>query len=398
MPNMEILSKLKSSRFFLIGLIIPLVFQIVYLSIAIPALNNGNNRMKDLRIAIVNEDAALGKQVSVKLLQVLPFKTQELPGLSASLDAMNEGDYNMVIHIAPDFTAGCRQGGAQVSYYINQSAPMLTKEIMEKTALNINQTLNENVFPVIKEALKQNSAQALGQTGLPENVLAQIGSNLNKALDSLKYNIIASDIQKVNNAEGFTRIILPIYIFLTYFVGCAIMTLLHTRVYKSLAAGFTRRKILLVQLVTNLVISAIIPCIVIGLAACFGIPLNTGIAPAWLMLSTGFFTLLCLVQMFANWFGIPGMGLAVLVLFPLQIVTCGMIYPREILPSFYRIIGDYLPSTYFGNGILRLLFGGPSIGGEIGILLLMAVIFLIVSGLTILKRGRSSAESGVKSL
>jgi uncharacterized phage infection (PIP) family protein YhgE len=386
---MDIFKKLGKNRLFILGLLIPLIFQIVYLCIAIPAIKDGNAGLQNLKIAIVNEDQDLGKQVTWQLSKTLPFKTEVSSDLSGSLDSMENGGSNMVIYIAPDFSARCQQGSGQISYYINQSTPSMTKQVMERTALSINQSLNEISFNEIKNTIKQSSVTALSQAGLPATAATAISTNLNQAFDHLKYISISSDIQKVNNADGFTKTVFPFFIFLMYFVGCVIMTGLQTGVFKSLRKKYSQSKILLSKLVINILASLVIPCIVIGLAACFDIPFALGIAATWLLLSVGFFTLLSLVQVFSDWFGIPGMGLAALILFPLQFVTSGLMYSREILPAFYSTISNYLPVTYFGDGMIKMFYGGPSISKDIWILLLIAAISIVFSALTIFKKEKA---------
>lgn len=370
----------------MLGLFIPLIFQIVYLCIAIPAVKDGNSGIQNLKIAIVNEDQILGSQVAGQLSQILPFKTDVSSDLSGSLHSMDNGDYNMVIYIASDFAAKCQQGSGQISYYINQSAPSMTKQVMERTALSINQSLNEISFNEIKAAIKESSVAALGQAGLPAAAATAIGANLNQAFERLKYISISGDIQKVNNAEGFTQTVFPFFIFLIYFVGCLIMTGLQTGVLKSLRKEYSQYKILLSKLVINIAASLVVPCIVIGLAACFDIPFKLGLPATWLLLSVGFFTLLSVMQIFSDWFGIPGMGLAALILFPLQLLTSGLMYSQEILPTFYSTISNYLPATYFGDGMIKMFYGGPSISKDVWILLLVAAISIIISLFTIFRK------------
>jgi uncharacterized phage infection (PIP) family protein YhgE len=383
---MGIFKKLGKNRLFILGLLIPLIFQIVYLCIAIPAVKDGNTGVQNLKIAIVNEDKILGSQVAGQLSKILPFKTEVSSGLSGSLDSMNNGDYNMVVYIAPDFTAKSQQGSGQISYYINQSAPSMTKQVMERTALSINQSLNEISFNEIKNTIKESSVSALGQAGLPAPAVSAISVNLNQAFDRLKYISISSDIQKVNNADGFIQTVFPFFIFLMYFVGCLIMTGLQSEVFKSLRKEYSQSKILLSKLVINIAASLVVPCIVIGLAAFFFIPFALGLPATWLLLSVGFFTFLCLLQVFSDWFGIPGMGLAALILFPLQLLTSGLMYSQEILPAFYSAISDYLPATYFGDSMIKMFYGGPSISKDVWILLLIAVICIIISLFTIFKK------------
>lgn len=392
---MEMIKKLIKHKLFWVGILIPLVFQLVYFLIAIPAIKDGNSGVTNLRIAIVNEDNILGSEIAAQLPKVLPFKTELSSNLTGALDSMNNGDYGMVINIPGDFTANVQKGSAQISYYINQAAPSMTKQIMEKTALSINQILNENVFNNLKNTLKQNVATAIGQAGLTENLSTAVSVTLAKAFESLKYTIISSDIQKVNNAEGFIQTVFPFFIFLMYFVSCIIITILHTLVFNNFNGRYSKAKIFLLRLGTNIGVAILIPCVVIGLATAFDIPFNLGTLTTWMMLSVGFFSLVLMIQMFSNWFGIPGIGVAAVILFPLQLVSSGLIYSREILPSFYSAVSDYLPSTYFGTGMLKIFYGGPSISEEINILLLMAAICVIISALAILKKTRK-VEKAIK--
>jgi uncharacterized phage infection (PIP) family protein YhgE len=386
---LEILKKLRKNRLFMLGLAVPLVFQIIYLCIAIPAIKDGNNRMTDFKVAIVNEDQTLGKEVTAQLIRVLPFKVTEFADLNGSLKSMNDSDFNMVMYIAPDFTAKIQAGGARVAYYINQSVPSMTKQAMEKVAGNINLTLNENVFGKIRDSIKQHAGQTLSQSGLPASALAQISGSLSAAFDSLKYTLIESDLQKINNADGFAQTVMPFFIFLTYFIGCIVMTILHTMVNKSLGTEISRGKILVTQLVVDIIVALIIPCVVVGLAAAFGIPFSLGLGPVWLLLTVGFLALLFSIQMFTNWFGIAGLAI-VPILFPLQLVSSGLIYAREILPAFYSSIGNYLPAGYFGDGMLKTFYGNLSISKDIWVLLLMAGICLVVSALTLFKKEKTA--------
>lgn len=394
---MGIFKKLVKNKLFLLGALIPLVFQIVYLCIAIPAIKDGNTGIRNLKIAIVNEDKGLGQSVSAKLIDVLPFETELSSDLTGALKAMDDGDFNMVVHVAGDFSANLQKGAAGVQYYINQSAPSMTKQLMERTAISINQTLNENTFLSVKESIKNGAVTAIGQAGLPAKASTQLSDNLNKAFDSLKSTLISSDIQKTNNADGFIQTVFPFFIFLVYFVGAIMITGLHSVAFKSLKGEYSKSKLLLSKLGVNIAVSLIIPCVVVSLADAFGIPFQLGTGAVWLLLSVGFLTLTYLVQMFSEWFGIAGMGVAALIFFPLQLVTSGLMYSREILPSFYSTIAGYLPATYWGDGLIKIFYGGASISKDVWVLILMTVIFISVSFLTLVKRNKNKGVAIEKS-
>jgi uncharacterized phage infection (PIP) family protein YhgE len=378
---------------FLVGIIIPVIWQVLFFSIAIPALNKGDTRISNLTIAIVNEDTVMGTQIVGQLSNALPFKTEMPAALDSSLKAMNDGDYNMVIHIGRDFTAQMQQGSAGITYYINQSAPSITKQMMETTAKNINEILNGSAFDAVKNQIQQGAAASLSRSGLPLAALESIDSTLTRAFSSLKYNLITGDIQKVNNADGFIKTTLPLYIFLTFFIGSVAMTITQTIACRSLSMQYKRSRLYIAVFGINVIYSLIIPVIIISFAAGFGIALSQGTLIAWLLFAAGFFAFLSFMQMFANWLGVIGAGIMVLLLFPLQLIASGLMFPREILPVFfYQAAGGYLPATYFGIGITRVFFGDLSISGEAGILMLIAAVCLVISALSLIKKDRNPVK------
>lgn len=390
---MNLLKSLFQSKIFLAGLLIPIIWQIVYFSIAIPAMNQGDARISNLKIAIVNEDQVIGRQIAGQLEQALPFKIEKTDDISRARAAMDNGDYSMVIHITDNFTADLQQGRGRILYYVNQAAPSMTKQLMETAANNITRTLNENAFNTLRETVKLQSAASLSQSGIPAETQAVVTKALNQALSVLTSTPVSGDIQKTNYAEGLIKTAFPLYIFLTFFIGSVAMTFTHGWAYKKLAAGFSRNRVFLAGLAVNLVYSLVLPGIVVFFAAVFGISFSHHIANVWLLLAAGYFTFLSLFQMFFHWLGLPGAGIMVLLLFPLQLVASGLLYPREILPAFYAMASGCLPATYFGNGIIKVFFGALLISAEIGILLLMSGIFITVSALALFKKVKPSGPS-----
>jgi len=156
------------------------------------------------------------------------------------------------------------------------------------------------------------------------------------------------------------------------------MTAVHTQIFNTLSKAYSKWKLLIVRLLANIAASLIVPGIAIAIIAAFDIPFNISAGTAWLVLSIGFLTLTLMMQMFNDWFGTIGMGVAAIFLFPLQLVTSGLIFSKEILPGFYEGIRNILPSTYFGSGMLKMFYGGASVSYDIGILLLMSGIFIVI--------------------
>lgn len=392
---MSIIKALFKSKLFLVGLLIPIIWQLLYFSIVIPAVNDAETRTGNITVSIVNQDPLMGKQIAAQLNQLLPFTAKQQANLDAAIEAMNNGEASMVIAIPSDFTDRFHQDEACISYYINQAAPTTTKQLMETAAITIDRVLNENAFATLRDAISENTAAFIGQSGLPPQAISQIGNAMEQSLGSLKQFPVAADIHKVNDADGLIKTSFPLFIFLTFFVGGVFMTIARTMAVERLTDRFNRSCIFGASLGIDIVYSLAIPWIVIIFATGFGIDFSKEMVAVWLLLAVGFFTFLSLFQMFSNWLGRIGTGLAALILFPLQLVSSGMMFPREILPSFYNTAGDYLPATYFSTGITRIFYGDLSISDELGVMLIMAAIFVAVTALALLKKSKKKAEATI---
>ena len=100
--------------------------------------------------------------------------------------------------------------------------------------------------------------------------------------------------------------------------------------------------------------------------------------------------------MFYELFGLPGLPPAILLLLPLQLVTCAVVLPKEILPPFYAWIRNLLPSTYLGSGMLKAVFGGKALDGDLlGLLLISLVVLAVTVIATAFKRGKKKEPSAV---
>ncbi|MGG4043145.1 hypothetical protein [Bacillus smithii] len=96
--------------------------------------------------------------------------------------------------------------------------------------------------------------------------------------------------------------------------------------------------------------------------------------------------------MFVVLFRFAGMVLNILSL-SLQLVTFGVIVPKEMLSNFYQTIGSFLPASYVANGYYTLTFGGESLSTDMMPLLLVSAITLFVSVVKVLFQQNSVLES-----
>jgi hypothetical protein len=52
--------------------------------------------------------------------------------------------------------------------------------------------------------------------------------------------------------------------------------------------------------------------------------------------------------------------------------------PRDVLPTFYQQLGDYLPATYGVEGIMNMYMGGPSSMQDVTVLFSIALMALLL--------------------
>jgi uncharacterized phage infection (PIP) family protein YhgE len=293
---------------------------------------------------------------------------------------MNEGTYPMVIHIPADFSNELKQGKALITYHINQSTPAMTKQMMEGAANTINIQINQVAFEMKKEMIQQGMAGGLSQAPIPEQVLQMISDKVNQAFGSLTFESIQGDIQKVNNNEsGFPVMFLPMLIFLTTFVGSLVLSAIHFQVFNPKNNGHPKWMVFIAQQLVNVAAAGLlIPIVPFIAASLFDIPFQTDSLSAWLMLGVAFYSFTLLVQMFLHLFGLPGLGL-VIILMPIQMITTGLIFPTELLPTSYLNASEYLPGTALSEGVYTMLFGGKTIASPVNSLLVMSLVFGLVS-------------------
>jgi uncharacterized phage infection (PIP) family protein YhgE len=93
----------------------------------------------------------------------------------------------------------------------------------------------------------------------------------------------------------------------------------------------------------------------------------------WLFYSLSLISFMCFSQMFLTLFGMPGMMLNIISL-STQLITSGIIIPREMLSGFYHTLSNFLPATYAVRGMMNLHFGGPSAINAAGMLILFIIV------------------------
>ncbi|MCU5094539.1 YhgE/Pip domain-containing protein [Bacillus wiedmannii] len=361
-----------------IGMVVALSFQLIFFCVWLTAYDGVNERVDQMRIAIVNEDGNIGSKIAEGLQRNLPFQVKAEQSVEKANKEMNDHMYDMIIEIPASFSKDINETGkSNLNFHINQANAMMAKQMMEGAAKQIKDNVNKEITSYKKQAIV-GKLQAAGS----ENV---------EVIKSLTEDSIGFTVHKVNDAKGFSANMVPLMMVLASFVGAMIMSMELSKIAKEVKNGWSN---FVSRQVINGTVSILLACITIGLMRGFQIEIHEAVWSIWMFQAIVFFAFLSLTQMFITVFGNAGMIFNIISL-SLQLVSSGVIVPHEMLSKTYETIGELFPATYAANGYYTIIFGGVSL--EKNIILLLVIIFVtqLVAVITVSIKGIVKRRSHV---
>ncbi|MES5941819.1 MULTISPECIES: ABC transporter permease [unclassified Bacillus cereus group] len=353
-----------------IGMVVALSFQLIFFCVWLTAYDGVNERVDQMRIAIVNEDGNIGSKIAEGLKRNLPFQVKTEQSVEKANKEMNDHMYDMIIEIPASFSKDINETGkSNLNFHINQANAMMAKQMMEGAAKQIRDNVNKEITSYKKQVIV-GKLQAAG----PENV---------EVIKSLTEDSIGFTVHKVNDTKGFSANMVPLMMVLASFVGAMIMSMELSKVAKEVKNGwsnFVSRQII------NGTVSILLACITIGLMKGFQIEIHEAVWSIWVFQAIVFFAFLSLTQMFITVFGNAGMIFNIISL-SLQLVSSGVIVPHEMLSKAYQTIGGLFPATYAANGYYTIIFGGVSLEKNIISLLVIILLTQLVAVITVSIKG-----------
>ncbi|WP_409342617.1 YhgE/Pip domain-containing protein [Paenibacillus sp. MBLB4367] len=346
------------------GIAVALMFQLIFCVIWMTGYDGVTDNAKHLKIAIVNEDAGMGGQIAGKLQASLPFQTEMAASKSAAEESLNSRDVQMVIIIPEAFTKKLQTAGdkASVQFLVNESNPATIKSIMQGVAGNVTAMVN-------KEAVAAGAQAILTQANVPAQQAQTMAQGISEK--------VVSDFQSVNKVKNMSNQMIPMMLVLASFVGSMIMSM-NLQQSSMMIQSLNKWQKIGMRFLINVVAAVFISAIGSSLVLAFGGQSAHGFLAMWGFQTVFLMTFMFFTQMFVVLFGIGGMLFNIIGM-SVQLVTSGAMVPREMLSSFYLELSRYLPATYAVEGNMNLLFGGPGVGSDVGVLLGMTAITAAVA-------------------
>lgn len=342
-----------------IGIVTAMMFQIIFSVVWMTGYEGVNERMDRLTIAIVNEDPMIGATIVESLEAQLPFATATGMSLEAAQQQLEEREVQMVVHIPADFSTQLQVPDESVAipYFINESNPALIKSIMSGAAGTITATVNKQAIAVGAQAI-------LTEAQLPEAQASAMAGALSER--------VVSELTYTNPVQGMSNQMIPMMLVLASYVGAMIMGMNLEQSSMFIGARVGRWKKFGARVVINIGSALVVALIGSSLVVALGGQMDHGFLTMWGFQTLFLLTFMFTAQLFLILFSMAGM-LFNIILLSAQLVSSGAMVPRELLSDFYVSMGQLFPATYAVEGMMNLLFGGPSMGDDIvGLLLVMA--------------------------
>lgn len=332
-----------------VAITVALVFQLVFSVIWITGYQKVNENIKKIQIGIVNEDHEVGATISQSLMKNLALSLIQIEDIETAKRQLDNREVSLIIHIPKNTEK------PMLHYITNESNSVFIKSMMQSVTQQVTEQLN-----------KQASTKQLAEQ------LKQVPANVDQLLTP-----IATQTEAIHSVNSYAKQMIPMMLVLASFVGGMFLAMnldqVRQRVNQEYGKWVSFFALLCLEVVCVLFISAV------GAGMIFALGEETVAAfwQGWLFQSLMMIAFVFVAQTFLLLLGEAGMIINT-VLLSLQLVTSGAMIPRDVLPTFYQQLGDYLPATYGVEGIMNMYMGGPSSMQDVTVLFSIALMALLL--------------------
>lgn len=370
----------------LLGISAAIAFQLIFVIVWLTGYDGVYERADQFKIGIINEDSVLGEKATNEMKDNTLFQITMFNELHEAKQELNERKINMLIHLPDKMTEHLEANeNARIYYYINQSGPTLTKQMMETAANKLNEQINQQVSETMNMQLAETIPQMIAAESTDEEVFEEIAS---QAIGLMQENTrilpVEANVMKTNNKEGFSVTMVPLLIVFASYIGSMLISQHLQFSEAKIEADYNRLALFSGRQIINVLLAIAISLLTVFLMYLFKIEIDHNFFALWGFQAILMFSFLALSQVFVMFFGNLGMVFNI-ALTAMQLVSSGAIVPRELLSSFYQALGSILPATYGVNSYFSLIYGGGNLALDIKRLgIIIGVLVTIAAGWQIL--------------
>ena len=380
---MKLLKDFFKQRETLLGIAAAVAFQLIFVIVWLTGYEGVYERTDQFTVGIVNEDSVLGEKITSELkgnnlFQVTMF--EELPQAKQELD---ERSINMLIHLPNKMEERLQANeNAHIDYYINQSVPTLTKQMMETAANKLNEQVNQQVSETIDTQLAETIPEMIAAespNGEMEEMVKKVASQVVELVqENTQITPVQANVMKTNDKEGFVFTMVPLLIVLASYIGAMLISQHLQFAEAKLKSEYNRSTLFIGRQIINILVAIVISLLTVCLMYLFNIEIDHNFFALWGFQAILMFSFLALSQVFVMLFGNLGMIFNI-ALTATQLVSSGAIVPRELLSSFYQGLGSVLPATYGVNSYFSLIYGGGDLASDMKYLWIIIGTLLVIA-------------------
>ncbi|WP_322923443.1 YhgE/Pip domain-containing protein [Paenibacillus campi] len=365
-----------------VGIATAILFQLIFAVVWMTGYHGITDRLDHLSVAIVNEDQTFGEQIVQGLNGKLPVHVETGLTMEQAQQQLQDRHIQMIVQIPTDFGKMVTSANpAQLHYLVNESNPVMIKNMMTSIADRITANVN-------RAAIQSGLQGVLGANG-------QASAQQTQGMAAALSQRVVSNIESVNPVQGMNNQMVPMMMILASYVGAMIMGQNFEISSRALASRFGRWPRMTVRLLVTTAAAVIVSLVGTSLVALLGGQLGHGFFALWGFQALFLLTFMFVAQMFLFVLGMPGMLFNILIL-SVQLVSSGAMMPRELLPAFYQWLGHLFPATYAVQGLMNILFGGSGTGMDcVALVLILLVALIIIAIATALRQNRIPAPAPV---
>lgn len=378
---MKLLKSFFKQKETLLGISAAIAFQLIFVIVWLTGYDGVYERTDQFTIGIVNEDSVLGEKITSELKGNNLFQVKMFEELLQAKQELDERNINMLIHLPTKMAERLQANeNVHIDYYINQSVPTLTKQMMETAANKLNEQVNQQVSETINTQLAATIPQMIATESTNEKLVEKVASQAVKMTQENSHMTpVIDNVIKTNDKEGFVFTMVPLLIVLASYIGAMLISQHLQLAEAKLKSEYNRSALFIGRQIINILVAISISLLTVCLMFLFNIEIDHNFFALWGFQAILMFSFLALSQVFVMLFGNLGMIFNI-ALTATQLVSSGAIVPRELLSSFYQGLGSVLPATYGVNSYFSLIYGGGNLASDmkylwiiIGFLLIIAV-------------------------
>jgi ABC-type multidrug transport system permease subunit len=340
------------NRLTYVALILPSLIALLFLAIFLPAIDRADQNLKGFHLDIVNEGGASTAALAHQLAMHVPFSTK-LTTRDVALQDVSRDTAQMVVVIPNSFATDVQHGRAKLTFILNGAAPTSTQSLLESAESKLVEAVNDAVYAKAQSQVRQALKEQIGASAV-----ATRNGTAHPMLPDIPRTLVVAKTTYVHHASSRTASLVPFLLLITSFIGAMAMSVVSYQAISTIRRSGRILSTLGMQTSINVLTSAIVGLVWLGALHLANVTEAVSFWGAWAYLSLAEFLMLCVIQLFVYLLGLPGLALGLL-LFPLQLVTSGVLVPKQLLPAAYNDLAAWLPGGYLIDLANRVYDGSP---------------------------------------